>query len=342
MRILVLGAGGIGGYFGGRLAAAGMDVTFLVRPRRAEQLRQNGLVIRSPLGDAQVPVKTVLAEQAAPGWDAIIVACKAFDLDDAIATIRPAAPGALIIPQLNGIRHLEVLDAAFGADNVAGGMTQIGVTMEADGTIRHLNLPPLFRHGPRSPGQRARSERLQAALANGGSGFALSDNIMLDMWQKWVFLCSVAALTCMMRATVGQIVRTQEGAALIMEAVADCTAAAQAAGFPPSPRFLEDLAKRLTDPDSPLAASMLRDIQGGKLTEADHIIGDMLARARAAGRPATLLRAAYTHLQAYAAQRLRKTGALPLDPATRERLLREGGRGDAATSPRPPSLNNLT
>jgi len=155
----------------------------------------------------------------------------------------------------------------------------------------------------RSPGQRARSERLQAALANGGSGFALSDNIMLDMWQKWVFLCSAAALTCMMRATVGQIVRTQDGAALIMEAVADCTAAAQAAGFAPSQRFLEDLAKRLTDPDSPLAASMLRDIQGGKPTEADHIIGDMLSRTRATGRPATLLRAAYSHLQAYAAQR---------------------------------------
>jgi 2-dehydropantoate 2-reductase len=303
MRILVLGAGGIGGYFGGRLAAAGVDVTFLVRPRRAEQLRQNGLVIRSPLGDATVPAKTVLREQVGPGWDAIIVSCKAFDLDDAIATIRPAAPGALIIPQLNGIRHLDALDAAFGADNVAGGMTQIGVTMEADGTIRHLALSPVFRHGPRSPDQHARSEQLQTALANGGPTFALSDQIMLDMWQKWVFLCSVAAMTCMMRATVGQIARTQNGAALMTEVAADCTAAAQAAGFPPSQRFLEDLGKRFTDPDSPLAASMLRDIQGGKATEADHIIGDMLTRARAAGRPATLLRAAYTHLEAYAAQR---------------------------------------
>ncbi len=303
MRILVLGAGGIGGYFGGRLVEAGVDVTFLVRPRRAEQLRQNGLVIQSPLGDATVPVKTVLAGQAQPGWDAIIVACKAFDLDDAIATIRPAAPGALIVPQLNGMRHLEALDAAFGADNVAGGMTQIGVTMEADGTIRHLNLSPVFRHGPRSPGQQARSEQLQTALAKGGSGFELSDNILLAMWQKWVFLCSAAALTCLMRATVGQIARTQDGTALMLEAVADCTAAAEAAGFAPSQRFLEDLGKRLTDPDSPLAASMLRDIQGGKPTEANHILGDMLARARATGRTATVLRAAYAHMEAYAAQR---------------------------------------
>jgi len=303
MRILVLGAGGIGGYFGGRLAAAGVDVTFLVRPRRAEQLTRNGLIIRSPLGDAQGAVKTLLAQQAAPGWDAIVLACKAYDLDDAIASIRPAAPGALIIPQLNGMRHLEALDTAFGADNVAGGMTQIAVTMEADGTIRHLNLPPIFRHGPRFPAQRARSEQLQAVLAAGGSGFTLSDNILLDMWQKWVFLCSVAAMNCVMRAPVGQIARTQDGAALMAETIADCTAAAQAAGFAPSPKFLEDLGKRLTDPDSPLAASMLRDVQGGKATEADHIVGDMLARARACGRPATVLRTAYSHLQAYAAQR---------------------------------------
>jgi 2-dehydropantoate 2-reductase len=303
MRILVLGAGAIGGYYGGRLAAAGVDVTFLVRARRAEQLRQNGLVIRSPAGDAQAPAKTLLAEQAAPGWDAIIVACKAFDLDEAIATIRPAAPGALIIPQLNGIRHLDVLDAEFGADNVAGGMTQIAAVMEPDGTTRHLTLTPMFRYGPRSPGQRARAEALQAELDKGGFGPTLSDNIMLDMWQKFAFLCTAASMTCLMRATVGQIVRTQEGAALMAETFADCIATAQAAGFPPRERFVADLGKRLADPDSPLAASMLRDIQSGKPIEAEHIVGDMLSRAKAAGRAATLLRAAFTHLETYAAQR---------------------------------------
>jgi 2-dehydropantoate 2-reductase len=303
MRILVLGAGAIGGYFGGRLAAAGADVTFLVRPRRAEQLRQNGLIIRSPAGDAETPAKTLLAEHATPGWDAIILACKAFDLDQAIATIRPAAPGALIIPQLNGIRHLEVLDAAFGADNVAGGMTQIGAVMEPDGTIRHLTLTPMFRYGPRKPSQRTRTDALQATLDQGGFGPTLSDNIMLDMWQKFAFLCTLAAMTCLMRATVGQIARTQEGTALMLDTFADCVATAEAAGYPPREQFIAVMHKRLSDPDSPLAASMLRDIQGGKPIEADHIVGDMLARAKAASRPATVLRAAYAHLEAYAATR---------------------------------------
>jgi 2-dehydropantoate 2-reductase len=201
------------------------------------------------------------------------------------------------------MRHLEVLDAAFGATNVAGGMTQIGVVLEPDGTVRHLTLTPVFRHGPRRPDQRARSEQLQAALAKGGTTFELSDNILLAMWEKFAFLCTLAAMTSLMRAPVGPISRTPDGPALMLETFADCAAAAAAAGFPPRERFVADLNKRLTDPDSPLAASMLRDIQGGKPIEADHIVGDMLARARTAGRPATMLRVAYAHLQAYAAQR---------------------------------------
>ena len=303
MRILVLGAGGIGGYFGGRLAAAGVDVTFLVRPGRAAQLAANGLVIRSPLGDAHLPVKTLLRDQAAPGWDAIILACKAYDLDDAIATLRPAAPGALIVPQLNGLRHLEALDAAFGADNVAGGLAAIGVTMEPDGTIRHLGFTPVFAHGPRGAGQLARCQRLQAELEKGGFGPRLSDCILLEMWEKFAFLCTLAAMTCLLRAPVGQIVRTQEGATLLAETFADCVAAAQAAGFAPRERFVAETRRTLADPDSPMAASMLRDLQRGGAVEADHIVGDMLARARAAGRAAVLLRAAFAHLQAYEAQR---------------------------------------
>ena len=249
MRILVLGAGGIGGYFGGRLAAAGVDVTFLVRPRRAGQVERDGLVIRSPLGDAQVKVKTLLREAAAPGWDVIIVSCKSYDLNDAIETIRPAAPGALIIPQLNGIRHLDALDATFGAANVAGGVALIGVTLDPDGTIRHLNTLQGFIHGPREPAQRERLELLQTELVKGGFGSALSDNILLDMWEKFALLCSLAGTCCLLRATVGQIARTQDGAALMLEMFADCIAAAEAAGFPPRPEFLAATHAMLTDRD---------------------------------------------------------------------------------------------
>ena len=299
MRILVLGAGGIGGYFGGLLVKGGADVTFLVRPGRAAQLREQGLVIESPLGNFQVPARTVLREDVQPGWDAIILACKAYDLEDAIDTLRPAAAGALIVPQLNGIRHLAVLDAAFGAEAVAGGMTQVGLALEPDGRIRHLALTPIFRHGARQASQQARAEKLRDTLALGGEAFALSDNILRDMWEKFTFLATLAAMTCLMRATVGEIARTDEGAALTLSVLEDCAAASAAAGYAPRGEYLADLRTRLTNPTSPLAASMLRDLTKGGNIEGEHIVGDMLSRARAAGRAAPVLAAAYTQLQAY-------------------------------------------
>jgi 2-dehydropantoate 2-reductase len=303
MRILVLGAGGIGGYYGGRLAAAGVDVTFLVRPRRAEQLVKNGLVIRSPLGNLQVPVKTILREHVKPGWDAIVVACKSYDLDDAIETIRPAASGALIVPQLNGIRHLDALDDAFGADQVAGGVAAIAVTLDPDGTVHHLNRVQNFAIGARAETQRERCIALHAELVRGGFDPKLSDDIMLDLWEKFAFLCTLAGMCCLMRAGADAIARTQDGTALTLEMLETCLAVSAAAGFPARDRFIASTRKMLTDTATPFAASMLRDLQRGGRVEAEHIVGDMLARARDGGQRATLLRAAYAHLQCYEAQR---------------------------------------
>jgi 2-dehydropantoate 2-reductase len=305
MRILILGAGGIGGYYGGRLAAAGVDVTFLVRPKRAAQLAANGLVITSPMGDLTVPqVKTVTADAPGTGYDAIIVACKAYDLEAAIASIKPAAAGAQIIAQLNGMRHLDRLDAEFGAANVLGGVAMIGVTMEPDGTIRHLNKIHGFVFGARQPSQAAFCAALAPVIALGGFESRNSETIIQDMWEKWVFLATTAAMSCLFRGTIGQIISaTPEGGALVLEALADCAAAAAAAGYPQRPAHVEFSQKQFTDPKSPGAASMLRDLQRGGQVEADHVVGDILARAQAAGRPATVLAAAYTHLKVYEANR---------------------------------------
>ena len=130
MRLLVLGAGGIGGYFGGRLAAAGVDVRFLVRPRRAAQLAETGLVIKSPLGDLTLPVKTVV--EAPPSVDAVLLACKAYDLEGAMTAIAPAiGPSTCIVPLLNGVRHLDHLMAHLGEGGVALGSDFDGAMMPA-------------------------------------------------------------------------------------------------------------------------------------------------------------------------------------------------------------------
>src|SRR5271167_1431545 len=108
MKILMLGAGGVGGYFGGRMAAAGADVTFLVRPKRAALLAATGLVIRSPLGDLTQQVKTVLAAEVKPDYDLVMFACKSYDLEDAIASVAPAmGPDTALLPFLNGVLHME-------------------------------------------------------------------------------------------------------------------------------------------------------------------------------------------------------------------------------------------
>src|SRR5260221_5041693 len=126
MKTLILGAGGLGGYFGGRLAQAGEDVTFLVRPKRREQIARDGLVIESPLGNAKFPVKTVLAEELEPGYDLVIFTCKAYDLDSSMEAISPAMDGkSAVLPQLNGMAHLERLDQRFGRSQVMGGVAQI-------------------------------------------------------------------------------------------------------------------------------------------------------------------------------------------------------------------------
>ena len=303
MRILVLGAGAIGGYFGGRLAAAGVDTTFLVRPRRAGQLAQNGLRIASPLGDVSTPVQTVSREMVRPGYDAILLSCKAYDLDDAIDAIRPAVPGAVIIPLLNGMRHLDRLDAAFGKQAVGGGVAGLFVGMEPDGLIRHQGQAQTFVHGERHSAQAERFDALSPVFARGGFAPRHSSEIEQDMWEKFVFICTAMAGCCLMRGGVGEVARSNDGAALMLEILENCAAVAAAAGHAQRPAHAEFCRKTLTDPASPNVPSMLRDLRQGNPVEADHVVGDMLARVSALGRPTPLLRAAYANLQVYQAAR---------------------------------------
>ena len=206
MRILVLGAGAIGGYFGARLAAAGVDVTFLVRPARAEILRRNGIVVESPLGDIRQPV--AVTTQAAEPFDAVLLTCKAYDLASAIAAIAPAVgPQTLILPMLNGLKHLDDLDARFGAPRVLGGLCQISSMLTEAGEIRHLNRMQRIILGARSPEQAEPCAALHKEVSRGGFEPVLSPNILQDMWEKWVFLATLAGMTCLMRAPVGPILR---------------------------------------------------------------------------------------------------------------------------------------
>lgn len=300
MKILVLGAGGIGGYYGARIHAAGGDVTFLVRPGRAAQLRANGLKLTSPLGDLQIAPKFVTAETLNATYDVIMVSCKAYDLESAMAAIAPAVgPNSVILPLLNGVKHIDTLVGRFGSERVLGGVALISVTLAADGEIRHLNQLHRLVTGARTTPASPWLEPIAELFGRSGFDFTRSPNVEQAMWDKIVFLTSLAGATCLFRASVGTILQTPAGAGFINGILDECAKIAEAAGHALAAPQLAAFRNQLNEAGSALMASMLRDVEKGGATEADHILGDMVARGAALKVDAPLLRLAYSHLVAY-------------------------------------------
>ena len=305
MKILILGAGGIGGYFGGRLAQAGADVTFLVRPKRREQLERDGLVIESPLGNARVAVKTVVAEELTHGYDIVLFTCKAYDLDSAMEAIAPAMRGTscALVPMLNGLAHFDTLDARFGRGNVMGGTAHINVTLRKDGVIVHPDPLQRIVFGERNRTKSARGQALADAFARTQVECRYSDDIEQDLWEKIVFLSALAATSCLFRANVGEIMAAPGGREAMEQVLAANIEIATREGHAPRDPIIAAARERLTDAAGNWSASMLRDLESGGRVEADHVIGWMLERARKHGCDDTILRLAYTHLKAYEARR---------------------------------------
>ncbi|WP_266158958.1 2-dehydropantoate 2-reductase [Dyella silvatica] len=308
MRILIVGAGATGGYFGGRLLQSGRNVTFLVRPGRAASLARDGLRIRSSTGDLTLPAPpTVLATELRDAYELILLSCKAYDLDSVMQDIAPAVgPHTAILPILNGMRHLDLLDARFGPQHVLGGQCVIAATLDATGVIQHLSPSHSLSFGERDGMD---SERVRAiARAMDGAGFMprASNSILQDMWDKWLFLATLAGITCLMRASVGDITAAPGGAETTLRLLEDCLSVAAYAGHQPSEEVLQRTRRVLTDQGSTLTASMLRDLENGGATEADHVIGDMIKRARASYGDTPLLDVVYAHLKAYEARRAHK------------------------------------
>jgi 2-dehydropantoate 2-reductase len=326
MRILMVGAGGIGGYFGGRLLEAGRDVTFLVRPRRAQALAASGLEIRSRHGDVTLPAPpTVLASAIDTPFDLILLSCKAYDLDSAMRDIAPAVGAqTIILPLLNGMRQLGMLDERFGAQRVLGGFCLISVALDSKGRVVHYNNIDALVFGERNLGapekgksdgeegdlshSSARTEAIAEMMAGAKFQPRLSPRILQEMWEKWIFIASGGGISCLMRAAIGDIVAAGAGpTALAM--LDECAAIAAAEGFAPRGEKLVEFRSALSRAGSPLMPSMLRDIERNASVEADHLIGDLLRRGEQHAIPATMLRLAYEHLKAYEVRREREGSA---------------------------------
>jgi 2-dehydropantoate 2-reductase len=304
MRILVVGAGSIGGYYGGRLAVAGRDVTFLVRAARAEQLKRDGMSIVSQFGDFTFQPKTVLKEEIAGPYDLVLLSVKAYGLAAAMEDFAAAVgPETMVLPMLNGVRHLDVLVARFGEGAVLGGTTYISTDLDKDGRVLQMGPLQEFVYGERDGAMSPRILELQKTLSGAGFTDILSDEIVPFMWRKWMMLCSLASITCLLRGSIGAVAATPQGLQTAHAIVDECAAIALAEGYPMPAEYLAQTHARMTKAGSDLTASMYRDLQKDAPVEVDQIIGDMLRRGDLHGVDAPLLRAAFVQLSIYESAR---------------------------------------
>lgn len=307
MKILVVGAGGVGGFYGAWLLKAGRDVTFLVRAGRAEQLRTRGLEMAGPNGDFSLPnPPTVLAADLHQHYDLILLSCKAWDLASSIEDFAPAVgPHTAILPLLNGMAHLEALDNRFGRQHVLGGDTNVSTVKQPDGRIVHLNHLDRLHFGDRNDPYSDRIERIAQALNVPGFTPVLRRDVEAAMWHKWVAISTAVSATCLFRATIGDIVAA--GAAhYVQQVMAESASIAAAEGFPVPQDFLDVTLAKFTEPGSLFTASMFRDLSAGNPIEADQIIGDLIAHAHRKSCPTPLLQIVHAHLRCYEARRERE------------------------------------
>ncbi|MFI7599570.1 ketopantoate reductase family protein [Actinoplanes sp. NPDC049681] len=300
MRTLVVGAGATGGYFGGLLAEAGRDITFLVRPRRAATLAERGLRIQAPGDERVIRVRTVTADALDGPYDLVVLAVKSYGLDQAVADIGPAVgPETVIVPLLNGVRHIDTLTAAFGAERVYGGVCMIASTLTEEGDVVRMTGLHRLAYGPLDGGGGDRLDAVAQALSGAEFESQPSAQIVQEMWEKWVFLASLGVVTTLMRATVADVTAAPGGVAFAGAVAEEAIAVASAAGHPSRESAQAFLRTSLTTRDVPLTSSMYRDMVAGAPVEADAIVGDLVAYAERHGVAVPLISAAWTNLSIY-------------------------------------------
>jgi 2-dehydropantoate 2-reductase len=310
MRILVVGAGAVGGYFGGRLVQAGRDVTFLVRPKRVEQIQAKWLQILSPTyGDFTVRPKAITAAQIASPYDVILLSVKAYDLAGAIDDFAPAVgQQTVIIPVLNGMHHMDVLKQRFGEHAALGGVCYVATEVDSHGRIIQLADFQSLTYGELDGKKTSRIDAVHQVFGEAGFQAAISADILRDMWQKWVWLASLGAITCLLRGNIGEIVAVPGGSELCLSALRECAAIASACGYPMSETFLTEKSSQITAPGSKLASSLYRDLTIQARVEVDTILGDLIERGRKHRVSAPIVQAAFVRLTIYQQERIRAKG----------------------------------
>ena len=302
MKILIVGAGGVGGYFGVKLMAAGADITFPLRDKRRALIEENGLTIETAEGSITVQPRTVDADQLTPEYDLIILAPKAYDLADSLASLKKASAKGVFLPFLNGFDHIQTLDETFGRDRVMGGVAQIAATITETGAVKRMGDVAGLISGARSPAHEDIAQEFADYCEKADFNFTDAADIEQALWDKWVMLATLAGMTTLCLGSIGEIVATPYGAEMSRRMHGEACAIAAANDHPIAEKVQSGQSAMLTKEGSIFTASMMRDLTGGLRTEHDHILGALIEKAAAANIDCPLLKIAYTHMAVAAGQ----------------------------------------
>ena len=307
MTILVVGAGATGGFYGLRLVQADRDVTFLVRERRADVLRQRGLRVVGQAGEEWIDPQLVTADAIERTYDTVILSVKAMALRAAMDDLTPAiGSDTRIVPFLNGIAHLEALNNRFGTERVLGGVVKVPTQLNDDGDVVWLSTDATMEIGAQDGSASLQLDRVAAELSGAGFEFSLSENIIAAMWEKWAVhrgrRCACWS-TVLMRGTIGDVVGCPGGSELGPAILEEAAAVAAAAGYPltpprlpPRPTSSPQSARRWIHPYTEISVA-------GVATEVEEILGDLVARGQSMGVATPLLELATLSLRVYEARR---------------------------------------
>lgn len=304
MKALVLGAGAVGGYFGGRLVENGADVTFLVREKRRQQLAERGLHIHSVHGDYHFQPKLIIAGEGKEAYDVIFFSTKSYHFADAVESIRDyVGEQTVVIPLLNGIQHVERLQQTFGIERVLGGLCFIETTLNDQGDVVQTSPIHDLVYGEWAGGRSARVDALEQFFAGANARFRLSEKIQREMWQKYLFITVFSGMTTLMNAPVGPIRETEYGLALTRQLVEEVAQVMRAIGAPVADDIVEKQMEIFAKQSYPMKSSMLRDMEKGVQVEGDHLQGYLLKRAEEQNLATPLLQIVYNNLKVYEIKR---------------------------------------
>lgn len=303
MKFLIVGAGAIGGYFGGRLLEKGEDVTFLVREKRKKQLERDGLVVESVHGDMRLEANTLLSgEIVEKQFDVILLSTKAYHLHGAINSIRPyVSENTMILPLLNGIAHLPDLIEEFGEERVLGGLCFIETTLDENGKVVQTSPTHELVFGERSGETTERILKLQEAFSGTKGIFRLSENIVQEMWHKYLFITTMSGVTSLFRSPIGPIREQGYGLQTIENVIQEVAGIMRGLGAPIAKQVESVQLERVKGLSFGMKSSLQRDMEKLLPTEAEHFFGYLLEKAKNLGAETPLLKAIYSNLKVYEA-----------------------------------------